>query len=71
MDEDHSLVIETAGEIHGAHYICIYRGLVESAYFLEIVPHEKKILVTKTIPSKSLKERDKEPGKSKAQRESP
>lgn len=45
LDYDNSLLIENAGEQHGAHYLCLHRGLVQSAYYLEVIKREMKKLV--------------------------
>ena len=45
MDEQQRLVIETAGVQHAAHYFCVYRQLIESVHYLEVVKRESKKLV--------------------------
>ena len=47
LDYDNSLMIVNAGEQHGAHYLWLHRGLVQSAYYLEVIKHEKKKLVSR------------------------
>lgn len=44
--EQHTLIITSAGDIHSAHYTCIHRGIAESSYYLEVIRHETKKLVS-------------------------